>query len=253
MIYKKEGIYMLKALASDIDNTLFFRNQIPHIALEDIQAIKDFQQQGHLFGLCSGRPYQGVVHLSKDIHPDFYIITSGALILDHNLQIIYEKIIPKHTLAQLFHQYVNQALIIIQSANHKVYKTSKEFQDDECEIISSNDDIMQPAYGISLVFPDEKTAYQETKRINQIYHDVQEFQNVDSIDIVALGCSKDNALKIIKNKYAIDLLAGIGDSYNDLSMLMNVDIPITFTHAPKVLQDLAKYHVESVAEALIKL
>ena len=84
---------MLQALASDIDRTLFFHERQPQISYEDCEAIQNYQSLGHLFGLCSGHPYQGVVHLSDQIHPDFYIITSGALILDRALHVIYEKFI----------------------------------------------------------------------------------------------------------------------------------------------------------------
>lgn len=96
---------MLQALASDIDHTLFFQERNPQISIQDCQAIQNYQNQGHLFGLCSGRPYQGVVHLFQNLHPDFYIITSGALILDRALHVIYEKFIDYQILHQLFYQY----------------------------------------------------------------------------------------------------------------------------------------------------
>ncbi len=96
---------MLQALASDIDRTLFFHERQPQISYEDCEAIQNYQSLGHLFGLCSGHPYQGVVHLFQNLHPDFYIITSGALILDRALHVIYEKFIDYQILHQLFYQY----------------------------------------------------------------------------------------------------------------------------------------------------
>ena len=72
---------MPNALASDIDYTLYFPNKNPSISLEDQQAIAHYQKAGYLFGLCSGRPYSGVINLFDTIHPDFYIISSGAIII----------------------------------------------------------------------------------------------------------------------------------------------------------------------------
>ena len=62
---------MPNALASDIDYTLYFPNKNPSISLEDQQAIAHYQKAGYLFGLCSGRPYSGVINLFDTIHPDF--------------------------------------------------------------------------------------------------------------------------------------------------------------------------------------
>lgn len=56
---------MLQALASDIDRTLFFQERNPQISIQDCQAIQNYQNQGYLFGLCSGRPYQGVTYLTR--------------------------------------------------------------------------------------------------------------------------------------------------------------------------------------------
>lgn len=109
------------------------------------------------------------------------------------------------------------------------------------------------AYGISLVFHDETTTLQETQKINQTFKEIEAFQNKDSIDIVPKGCSKGEALKRVKDYYQITSLAGIGDSYNDLSMLTNVDIPITFVDAPQTLKDITQFHVHSVAEAIANL
>lgn len=241
---------MLQALASDIDRTLFFHERNPHISDEDCEAIHNYQSHGHLFGLCSGRPYQGVVQLFENIQPDFYIITSGALILNRDYNILYKQTILDTTIHQLYQQYHHQAIIIIHSDDYQTYKTKKEFPDDECLLFSNIYDIKHSVLGISLVFHNEEIAYQQTQKINQFYPVIEGFQNTDSIDIVPRGCSKGAALQKIKEYYQITSLAGIGDSYNDLPMLTNVDIPITFVDAPQTLKDIAQYHVHSVAEAI---
>ncbi|OUQ14059.1 hypothetical protein B5E87_04115 [Massilimicrobiota sp. An142] len=244
---------MLQALASDIDRTLFFHERQPQISYEDCEAIQNYQSLGHLFGLCSGRPYQGVVHLFQNLHPDFYIITSGSLILDCDYNVIYKQTIPSSIIHQLYQQYDHQAIIIIHADDFQTYKTKKEFSDDECLLFSDIHEIKYPILGISLVFHDEKIAYQQAQKINHLYPDIEGFQNTDSIDIVPKGCSKGTALQKIKDYYQITNLAGIGDSYNDIPMLTNVDIPITFVDAPQTLKDIAQYHVHSVTEAIANL
>lgn len=245
---------MNKAFVSDIDGTLFFHYLNPPIKKSDIDAIKEFQNQDNLFGLCSGRPYCGVVNLFDDqIKPDFYIISSGALILDQNKKIIYEQCINYKYIQEIYNNYYHQAIVIIQTDNpNNVYKSQKENDLDENTIIIKNIDGLkeQKIYGISLVFKDDETAQKHTDLINKKYSKLKGFQNTNSIDIVMKECSKGNALKIVKQKYQISKIAGIGDSYNDLTMLEKADISFTFKNSPVKLKEQVDYQVDSVSEAI---
>ena len=85
----------MKVLASDFDGTLFFHDK--GFKEEDIEKIKEFQQKGHLFGICSGRSLKGIqVQIDPRIQLDFYIISSGAQILDKDLNMISQHIIDKN-------------------------------------------------------------------------------------------------------------------------------------------------------------
>ena len=75
----------MKALASDIDGTLVFNQQIKK---QDKEAIEKYQKE-HLFGVCSGRPRCALFDLEK-LKLDFYILSSGAEILDKDLNIIQD-------------------------------------------------------------------------------------------------------------------------------------------------------------------
>ncbi|MFR5524053.1 MAG: HAD family hydrolase, partial [[Clostridium] innocuum] len=78
----------MKALASDFDGTLYLHDAVESYREEDIAGIKQLQKQGCLFGLCTGRPLWGITaFLSERLHPDFYIVSSGAMILDKDQRI----------------------------------------------------------------------------------------------------------------------------------------------------------------------
>lgn len=244
---------MLKALASDIDETLFFSKMKPPIKISDIQAIKKYQNAGNLFGLCSGRPKCGVINLfDEQVKPDFYIISSGALILDKNQEVLFEQPIAFSYIQKIYNTYHQGAIVVIQSDNDDyVYKNKPEgFEDNYLMIKDINDLKDHKIYGISLVFEDNEITKEHNCHINQKYPALQGFQNENSIDIVTKGCSKGNALKKIKEFYQISSLAGIGDSYNDLPMLESVDIAFTFHKAPMELKNIVDYLVASVSEAI---
>ena len=244
---------MLKALASDIDGTLFFSKMKPPIKISDIQAIKKYQNAGNLFGLCSGRPKCGVINLfDEQVKPDFYVISSGALILDRNKEVLFEQPIAFSYIYDLYNTYHQEAIVIIQSDNNDfVYKNKPEgFEDKYLMIEDINDLKDHKIYGISLVFENNEITREHNNKISQKYPALQGYQNENSIDIVTKGCSKGNALKKIKEIYQISSMAGIGDSYNDLPMLESVDVAFSFHNAPIELKKIVAYLVASVSEAI---
>ena len=97
----------MKALASDIDGTLVFDQQIKK---QDKEAIEKYQKE-HLFGVCSGRPRCALFDL-KQLKLDFYILSSGAVILDKDLNIIQDFPMKKEIVQQIFNEYHQHAQII---------------------------------------------------------------------------------------------------------------------------------------------
>ena len=240
----------MKALASDIDGTLVFNQQIKK---QDKEAIEKYQKK-HLFGVCSGRPRCVLFDLEK-LKLDFYILSSGAMILDKGLNIIQDFPMKKEIVQQIFNEYHQHAQIILQTGNADVfYATLKEDYNPKLKVISSFKEVEHEIiYGISLIFKDDKTTKKVCFEINQKYHEVEGFQNRNSIDIVRKGCSKGTGIKIIKDYYHLEKVAGIGDSYNDLPMLKVVDTAFTFKTSPQEIQNQVHYCVNDIAEAIALL
>ena len=238
---------MNKALASDIDGTLIFNG---HYKENDVDAIREYQKAGYLFGLCTGRPIKGTKNiLPEDIQPDFYIATSGAVILDKQGHVLYENIIPFDDVQQVYNEY-HQYTIVIQTDN-LLYKTAYEEYDEDDIIIHSLDEIRdKKIYGISLIFDNDEQASVICQNINQNFEALEGFQNKNSIDIVKRGCSKGNGVQRIKELLHIDDMAGIGDSYNDIPMLKIVNYSFTFKTSPLDLQQQVSYVVDNIAEAI---
>lgn len=243
----------MRALASDFDGTLYFMREQEPFRQSDIDAIRRFQEKGHLFGVCTGRSLQGIRLVVEDrISFDFYIIASGALILDRNLKSIYKRCISRELLTEIYEAYEKRTKIVIQ-ANDTVYNFGMDFPLQTR--ISSMDDIEgDDIYGFSFGTESPQKAEFLAREINERYgQELTAFQNVYNVDIVARGCSKGNAVRIVKDHYRIDCLGGIGDSYNDMSLLENVDCSFTFSYAPAELRRIAGHMVGSVGEALAVL
>jgi len=241
----------MKALASDFDGTLYFEGDHMHEC--DLQAIRTFQQQGHLFGVCTGRPLVGIQKPTKErIQYDFYILTSGAIILDKNLKPIYKCCMDKDIMKRLYLEFQDECHISIQ-AHHIVYSFQTRVDIDmHQEVIQSPDEVLvDDIYGMSFEAKDEDQAKAICQKIYQEFaQEVDAYQNTRYVDIVAKGCSKGNAIRKLRELKHIDVIGGIGDSYNDIPMLKSVDKAFTFHRSPKAVQDQADYLVDYVKDAI---
>ncbi len=230
---------MIKAFASDIDGTLVFNGKIKSL---DKQAIIDFQKS-HLFGVCSGRPLCGLKDI-ENIHCDFYILSSGALILDQNKKIIHHHPIDLNIIQKLYQNYNHKAKIIIQTGNPNVFYSTLT------NTLSSLEQIKKETiYGISFVFEDEPSTLKVLHELDH-YPQIKGYQNLNSIDIVSKACSKGEGVKFIKDYYHVDTLYGIGDSYNDLPLFEACDYAFTFKSSPDDLKQKVNAYVDSINEAI---
>ena len=240
-------------LASDFDNTLYFQNRVNGYKKQDIQSIKQWQRQGNLFGICSGRPIAGLIHqLPKDLQPDFYIASTGGLILDQNYQILYGQTVPFDIANEIYETYKNEIELLPQTSSlDYVYITHPDKNDKHTVKISSMKDMRgKELYSFSLIKSTNSRAKQITQEINEKYDCVDAYQNRDSVDIVAKGCSKGKAIVLLKELLDIKRIAGIGDSYNDLPMLEKVDTAFTFHDSPQEIQSQVDYVVFNIQEAI---
>lgn len=238
----------MKVLASDFDGTLLFNDQFRD---NDLKKIKEFQQQGNIFGLCSGRPFQGINHLCQDyLDFDFYILCTGALVLNKQQEVLYKSTIT-HDLLERFYQHYQEKYPIFIQANLKIY-TFETMQVNGIvrEHISSLDDVQGDIYGLSMNALSDDNARAVCRDIERLFPELTAHQNKEFIDITEKGCSKGLGIQKLKEALSIQEIAGIGDSYNDIPMLETVDHSFTFHDSPDSLKQIADDIVDSVGDAI---
>ena len=236
---------MKLAFASDFDNTIFFKSGFKD---EDLIAIKDFQEKGNLFGVCTGRSMNGVVKTTDNkIKYDFYILATGAIILDRELNPLYLDPISKDDCFKLRKTYEN--------THHFAYITRTDFVVIDAKykpavIVSSYEEIESDVYGISFQCGSEEEAKRLKTEIEKDIPGLNCHVNKFFLDINKKGNSKGNSLKKLKSLLSLDKVAAIGDSYNDITMLENADKSYTFNSSPEIVKKEADVLVDSVSEAL---
>jgi len=246
----------LKLLASDFDGTLFFMNEANPYRAADVEAVQKFQKAGSLFGLCSGRPITGIPDEALSLfHFDFYILNSGAVVLDKNQQVIFKKTIPLNVLFDVMSIYPHLDTFIVTESGLYINHSRKDFNDDRVQVLNDKASLNgQTLLGFSFHVED-KRALGEVMAKLESYPELSVFQNRLDIDCVASGCSKKTGLQLIQQHFGLndDQMACIGDSYNDLPMLSYTKNSFTFTDSPETVKAAASYHVASVAECIDRL
>ncbi len=235
---------MRKAFASDFDRTLYFRDGFHE---EDLRAIRKWKEEGNLFGVCTGRSQSGVILPTKGlIDYDFYILATGSLILNKERKPLYETTIPYDVVMEITRLYGEKYRIAYNCRDH----FHSLYDDYEvCMQMKSLSDLPKEVFGISIPTESVEVAYEICKFLNTNYP-VSAFNNGQFIDMARKGCSKGNALFILKEKLQVDEIWCMGDSYNDITMLEKGDVSFTFDISPEPVKDKAKHVVSSLRDAL---
>ena len=183
----------MKVLASDYDGTLLFNEKFKE---GDLKKIKEFQKAGNLFGLCSGRPFKGIYEFCKPyIDFDFYILCTGALVLNKEREVIYKSTISKHLLHEFYDRYQKDYDIFIM----QIYTFLKEDLGPMVrQVITSLDEVEGDIYGLSMNAKTDENAKKVCLDIEEHFPELTAHQNKEYIDITEKGCSK--GLGILKLK-----------------------------------------------------
>lgn len=248
---------MKKILASDLDGTLIFNGKLDNINRESILKMK---KHGHLFGVSTGRPYNGVKFLYDEynIDPDFYVLLNGALVINKENRILKHEIIPYEIVKKIYDKYKNSSFIGIDNGYESItLKGRNEYSWDSIKHGTINELENNKNSLMSLDFSniDIREIDQMCNDINDEFGDaVVAYRNSYFVDIVPKGCSKGNGVNLILKEFGIDKenLYVIGDSYNDVSMFSETKNSFTFNMVEDKLKSYANFIVDSVSECIEK-
>ncbi len=257
---KREVPYsMKKVFASDFDGTLYFylAEEDRKLPAENVEKVREYQAAGHLFGLCTGRQVGGLTpFIGGIIHPDFYITSSGANIVDGDFQEISKHGVDPET-----------ADALVKLLRPKGFRLTLDVEGDICVfekmdypgkyyVINGVEDCPPGLiHQVSVHTESLEDAAYYAAYVNEHFGDrVNAFQNVIEIDIAPKGCSKGNGVHMLREKleekYGPIRLYGIGDSVNDLPLLEASDVSYTFPYAPEHVRERADFVVDTIVDAL---
>ena len=245
---------MKKALAADFDGTLYFHDTEERFRAQDIFEILFFQQRGGVFGICTGRSPDSILHtIGNFIRPDFMICVSGALTVDLEGNVLDSHNMDPAVTEKICREFEDRAAEVIH-ADGRVYCLNTPEYPLQIRVREFSEIPQERIYGISMRLENERAAAEAARLIEEKYGEyASAFQNVRNVDIVAAGCSKGTGIGRVRELFGIERFGGIGDSYNDLPLIEACDVGFTFPNAPEELLKAADETVLSVSQALGKV
>ncbi len=259
-------------LASDVDETLISEGLIP---LKNIKKIDEFVKNGGTFSLCSGRSIEALRQVTRQIENNIIgpsPVFNGAVIYDFSKdKVLYEENINPRE--KEFTKYVieNMPEIGIEVhtrdvcyvVNRNVYTDIHEDYEGINAEFCSYEDIKNLSWVKVLFIPfsDEKRkklrclAESFTDGSSVFYDSAATITGIQNLYLeqMRFGVSKGAALHRLRSILSIadGKLWGIGDYYNDVSMLKEVDIAALTLGSPDDLKQMAEYITCSCAEGAV--
>lgn len=236
---------MVYLFASDFDNTFYFKDGFHK---SDIDSIHAFQNEGHLFGLSTGRSYNGIMHVVKDlIHFDFYLLVTGSYLMDKDKNIIYQNSIDSKTAKEIYDKLKDKVSIAVNTGESyiPVSDSAGEFKD---EVVDYPEE--ETVYCLSCCCKNKEDVPYYQHKIETEYPFLKAHQNGSYFDITHKNCSKGNSIDILRKQYEKPFVFGIGDNYNDITLLDSADVSFTFTYSDDEVKKHADYIVHNMKEAI---
>lgn len=239
---------------TDFDGTLYFHDREEQIQSVDVEAIKNFQKTGNLFGLVTGRGtamWKDVeVKLKDKVQFDFRIHSNGACILDRDGNALFKQYIPEDVFRTAFEH--GKHLELVFHAQKELYVLNVgEFDNFEGVRCIHSIDEMEADEVFEISFRADNPKGQQYLEYLRTVPGLEIAANAEFVDVMAKGMTKGFGVKkMLELTHQSGMTCAIGDSYNDQSMLEQTDLSFTFPTSPQVVQNSADRIVENIAQAL---
>lgn len=215
-------------LASDYDGTFkqgFIRD-------EDKEAIQRFRNRGNRFGLVTGRSLSMLEQefARYDMHMDFIIACTGAVIFDQDLNVIFKKPMDTATAWELEAEMERRPAGLCGMASlhkhsrlylHPSLAASRDHNPEGLpqyprEAVEQDGDIIS----MFLRGFDAKDSQALYNYLTEAYRDRLDFHyNGGAIDVTAPGVSKTEGVRALARLHPDSRVCVIGDEMNDLDMI----------------------------------
>lgn len=241
-------------IAADFDDTLFHHDG-RGILPEDSRAIRQFQKEGNLFGLCTGRCLSVADKeilpsiLEAGIDPDFYICSNGTHVADKDKNVFASHILSKETMQSIADACPDINMVI--HTDKGVWCGHQPFRQlDNIDDLLKREDVSIYGFTIFREYFDDRGERAASMLAENF--PVRAHPNDRTIDWTPLGVDKYTGFGELLAHYDIkeENTAAIGDSYNDLPLIGSLANGFTFRQSAAKVREAVRYSVDSIEEMI---
>ncbi len=252
-------------LAVDYDNTLF---QNGEIAKDTLDAIRQFREDGNLFGIVSGRDYVTGYKTFREenlFEFDFLLLKTGAMAVDANGNVLYEKTFNgsmpwgKSTLVSevfkcAFEMGAKFGTTSVGKGRKYYYRIYPDGLKREYREAHPHSELTQigDVGLVSVICENDNAATTITATLKEVFGSVlNPLQNTIAIDISAYGIDKASGTKKFAEHMQIPVenIWVAGDNYNDIAMLKAFHSCAMANGVPEA-KAVAKYTCDTVGDVI---
>lgn len=258
---------MIQLLASDLDGTIVYNNEI---TTKDLEAVRELKQMDVKFVICTGKTYAMTKDICHQLEPAYGIFGNGTQII--NIQTGKEIIRNTITNTQVMdclkiaekyhlhiHIYTDDKIIAQENLDYMAYRNYVLYKDQvKFEIVDSVERYIKEHNPniLKLILSSEKDLLQVKKEIEskekvtaiQIkkygeYIDKIIGKEYEYLDIVPKHITKYQALLQLSVYLRIPMeqIIAIGDNINDIEMIKHAGIGVAIGESYKEVQKVASY------------
>lgn len=238
-------------LFSDFDNTIYYRKDVEKTN-ENIQAIKAWRANGNRFVVTTGRPPLFIQEQAIEIglEYDYIIGSTGAVIVDSNLNPLYESFLAQSDVEGL-KNYFSQLKNMKEFNFHMLHSYGPNIKEKPYQSIVFHDDSELLEKINHYINTGQQNPFNENLITQNIYC------NFDSGVLAMLnnGESKAKAVRILINKLGMssDQIYTVGDGNNDLDLVSEFENGFAVSNASEMLLSVKHKKCDTVASLIRKL
>jgi len=252
-----------KLLLLDIDGTIVSLNFKLSSRLKN--AVREAQKRGILVTLTTGRMFKTSLPFVKELNITLPIICyQGALIKNPlNNELIYHEPVPVDLAKEVIkiareekthlNLYLNDNLYITKPRIPEAFeylKIEKQSSHTHLNYININHYELKESPTKLIIISNVKTLNKIERKCQRLFKGKLDTTRgfPKFLDILKLGVSKGNALKILRNYLKIEKkeVFSIGDYYNDISMFNESGFSVAVKNAPPKVKRAANFITDSV-------